>query len=226
MRTAGPAAPMSWKSPPLVVMVDLVVWPASAGEARAARSGHGDLAAELRESLSGYLADRVVSAWQIGPDAGSVAQIADDGNAAADGIPAFVTGPVTRPIAKLGTLIEIAGVIIGIVANIHPLALACANRLAKEKITDLVAERIAEVMDSLASATTVADASAEEATASQLGLQDPASIEPSAQHQLNAVLDASRIEPEVQDPRKILEDAAAGDTSQSCDAAENATTDL
>jgi len=93
-------------------------------------------------------------------------------------IAAFVTEPVTRPIADRGTLIEIAGVIIGFVANIHPLALACANRLAKKKITDLVAKGIVEVMSSLAGATTATNASAEEAAASQLDPQDPVGAEP------------------------------------------------
>ena len=252
------------ESPPLAVTVDLVVRPASPGEvARAARSGHGDLAVKLRESLSGYLADRVVSAWQIGPDAGSLAQAADEVNAAADGIrvlvqvpleraataagvpqcpagveagviAAFVTEPITRPIAEVGTLIEIAGVIIGIVANIHPLALACANRLAKKKITDLVAKRIAEVMNSLAGVTTATDASAEEAAARQLDPQDPAD----AQHQRQLdelrktgyIREADYIGPEVQDPPQVQSAGSIlrgiddpGEAATDDDAATNAT---
>ena len=219
----------------VAVTVDLAVRPANPGEpVRAVRNGHEDLRVELRESLSGYLADRMVSAWQIGPDAGSLAQAADSANAAADGIrivvqiPAekaataagaprcsaevgagviatFVTEPVTRPITDLATLIEIAGVIIGFVANIHPLVMACANRLAKKEITDLVAKAIVEVMKSLASATNTTDGSAEGAAASQLSPHDPAGAELTAQEQrqLDALRKRGDIGPEVQEPMQI-----------------------
>ena len=201
----------------VAVRVDLAVRPANPGEqATAGRSGHEDLPVELRESLSGYLADRMVSAWQIGPDAGSLAQAADSANAAADGIrivvqipvekaataagapqcfaevgagviATFVTEPVTRPITDLATLIEIAGVIIGFVANIHPLVMACANRLAKKEITDLVAKATVEVMNSLAS---------------QLSPHDPAGAELTAQEQrqLDALRERGDIGPEGQKP--------------------------
>ncbi len=87
----------------VAITVDLAVRPTSPGEQnRAARSGHEDLAVKLRESLSGYLADRVVSAWQIGPDAGSLAQAADEANAAADGIRILVQIPVEKAATVAG----------------------------------------------------------------------------------------------------------------------------
>ena len=228
------------------VTVDLSVRRASRGEqAGAARSGHEDLAVKLRESLSSSLADRVVSAWQVGLDAGSLAQAADAANAAADGIrsvveipvekaadaagvpqcPAevgagviatFVTEPVTRPITDLAALIEIAGVIIGLTLNIHPLAMACANRLAKKEIADLVAKAAVEVMNSLDASARATEDTAEEAAASQPDPQDPADARLSVmeRRQLDTLREAAgyigpevQNEPEAQKAGKILREA-------------------
>ena len=220
---------------PVAITVDLAVRQANPGaQAAIVRGGDEDLVVKLRESLSDYLADRLVSAWQIGPYAGSLAQVADEANAAADGIhilveipvekaatvvgvpqcPAevgagviatFLTEPVTSPISDLATLIEIAGVIIGLVANIHPLTWACANRLAKKEITDLVAKAIVEAMNSLGESTNPTDALAEEPTASQVGPQDQAGARPTLpyQRQLDALRKAGDIGPEAQSPAQV-----------------------
>lgn len=74
-------------------------------------------------------------------------------------------------------------------------------------------------MNSLASATTATDASAEEAAGSQLGPQDPAGAELSAQdrRQLDALRKAGDIGAEVQNPtqaqnaKKILHDVGDPD---------------
>ena len=78
--------------------------PASPGEASEGcdAAGTGTWRWNCRESLSGYLADRVVSAWQIGPDAGSLAQAADEVNAAADGIRVLVQVPLERAATAAG----------------------------------------------------------------------------------------------------------------------------
>jgi hypothetical protein len=57
---------------------------------------------------------------------------------------ALVLQPVTEPLGRLSTFLEITGVVVGVATGLHPLALASAKSLAHDRFHDFVARGFRE----------------------------------------------------------------------------------
>ena len=76
---------------------------------------------------------------------GTELRLPGPGAATAAGIGAALTlQPVTEPLGRVSTFLEITGVVVGMATGLHPLALASAKMLAHDQFHDFVARRLRE----------------------------------------------------------------------------------
>jgi hypothetical protein len=58
----------------------------------------------------------------------------------------FVMASITRPVEDAAKIIEVVGIVVGLVTGLHPLVLACARPLAHSEIAGLVAKALEKAM--------------------------------------------------------------------------------
>jgi hypothetical protein len=61
----------------------------------------------------------------------------------------FVTAPLTRPLEDVARVCEIAGIVIGLVTGAHLLVLACAKRLARDEVGQVLSRGFEQAITSI-----------------------------------------------------------------------------
>jgi hypothetical protein len=102
--------------------------------------------ADASDRLAGAL--RYVVSYPIGKAAAEIRIAATAGLA---GISAdFVLEPVTRPLAQAAQACEIIGVVVGVAAGLHPLAMSCAKMLGQGLLEDALEKAVTSAINDLA----------------------------------------------------------------------------
>ena len=128
-----------------------------------------DAVSEIPEALKEQFGQSVAD---LAPNAVPVSVSGFTGDVAAT----LILKPITQPIGKLVRIAEMAGLVIGLLTGFHPLAVACAKRLAVGSLTSRLADGLNQALTDLSDPEAIFRVEAISEVETTAGFEEPDSM--------------------------------------------------